>query len=240
MAHGRTKWGVVAALAIWALAGAWSASGQAFSPGESQIVIPTAEWSPDGQLVIGYGRVPNRLGGQPLPSDTEIEHYHEAYTYTIQFIPRLSLHVRMSFRTQEDGYKGEDRMLGFRASLLKQSKVLPSIAMGVRDVSGTRKRHTSYLVATRRERVGFLEAHVSVGYSKHIFESRGFEMKEGIFYGATISALNRLELMYEMDTTAHYFGVRAWPLKWVWASAFMSSLDETGVSVGIARVLGAE
>ena len=131
-------------------------------------------------------------------------------------------------------------MLGFRVHLLDQARWIPSLGVGMRDVSGTRQRHTSYLVASRSQRMSFVDLSASIGYSRPILEASGYEMEQGIFYGAKLAVRDRLEVMYEMDTTAHHYGVRAWPLKWIWASAFLTSLDETGYSFGIARVLGSD
>ena len=225
---------------VWwaALLGAAHLSfGQALSPGESALVIPTALMRTDARLTIGYGRLPSEVsspfGGRfdPAPYGDEM------YVISLQFIPRISLHYRQSFKTADIEQLTGDRVLGMQISLLKEGRMLPGMAVGVRDAGGTRKHHASYLVMSKGLKMGPVRPSLTIGYSKHVLEASFLEMEDGPFYGISLSSWDRIELMIDYDTRFYYAGARLWPLKWIWVTGFVAEWEHSGFAFGISRVL---
>ncbi len=223
---------VLVALAISFLA--YESVGQVLSPGESALVIPTAESRTDARLTIGYGQLPNEVsspsGGRFKPA----RYRDEVYVITLQFIPRVTLHYRQSFKV---GGTGIDRVLGVHATLVREGQKRPGVSVGIRDASGTRRHHASYVVMTKGLNAGPLRPALTLGYSKHVLDAGFLEMKDGAFYGFSISAWHRTEFMLEYDTRFHYAGVRLWPLKWVWVTGFVAEWEHPGFAFGISRAL---
>jgi len=210
---------------------------QALSPGESTLISPTALGGADKMISIGYGQVPNELAAQRIGDPETVEFYHEVYAYTAQFLPRLTLHLRNTFRNVKGEVNGEDRILGVRVLLTKQAGLLPAIAFGVRDVAGTRQRHAAYVVASEEIRTDRMVVKGSIGYAFHMFESTAYEMEEGVFSSVSLGIGGRLELIADYDTQDLYVGGRFWPTKWIWATGFVGLDDTSGFAFGISRVL---
>jgi|GEM_PF-2533195 len=238
MTHGLRTWNAGTALVLWIIVGAMPAKGQAFSPGESQIVIPTAETRSDARMTIGYGQKPNEVSSPPSTLDPERRSYSdEIYAITLQFIPRVSLHYRQSFKRADFVQATGDRVLGAQVTALKESGWRPGFALGIRDAGGTRKHHTTYAVATKGFQIDDLRASGTIGYSKEIFDASFLEMEDGVFGGINLRAWNRVELMADYDTRYIYAGARVWPLRWVWVTGFVAEWEHPGFAFGISRVL---
>ena len=227
---------VGAALTAFMAAATIPAAGQAFSPGESQIVIPTAETRTDARLTIGYGQKPNEVSS-PYKGFDPAAARDEIYAITLQFIPRVYLHYRQSFRRadflQATGY----RVLGAQVTALNEKGLWPGFAIGIRDAGGTRKHHTTYVVATKGVDFGGLRASITAGYSKEIFEASFLELEDGVFGGVNVRAWDRVEIMADYDTRFMYAGARVWPWKWIWVTGFVAEWEHPGFAFGISRVL---
>lgn len=210
--------------------------GQAFSPGESQIVIPTAKTKTDARLSIGYGQLPKQVSS-PYKGFNPAAARDELYVITLQFIPRVSLHYRQSFKRADFQQATGDRVLGAQLTLLNDSGSWPGVAVGIRDAGGTRKHHATYVVASKTLVMGPLRPSVTLGYSKHVFDASFLEMDDGLFYGLSVTGWNRVELLADYDTRFHYAGVRVWPLKWLWATGFVAEWEHPGFAFGVSHVL---
>lgn len=212
------------------------AFGQAFSPGESQIVIPTAETRSDARLTIGYGQLPNEVSS-PYDGFDPAAARDELYVITVQFLPRVSLHYRQSFKRADFPQATGDRVLGAQAAVLTESRLRPGLAFGIRDAGGTRKHHTTYAVATKSVERGLVRMSATVGYSKELFDASFLEMEDGVFGGVNVRGWDRVELMVDYDTRFMYTGARIWPLRWVWVTGFVAEWEHPGFAFGISRVL---
>lgn len=232
----RLRWKARVALAVLVAVTTIPATGQAFSPGESQIVLPTAETRSDARLTIGYGQKPNEVSS-PYQGFNPAAARDEIYAITLQFIPRLSLHYRQSFKRADFLQATGDRVLGAQITALKEKGLRPGLALGIRDAGGTRKHHTTYVVATKGVDLGKLRASVTAGYSKEIFDASFLEMEDGVFGGLNIRAGDRIELLADYDTRYLYAGARVWPIKWVWVTGFVAEWEHPGFAFGISRVL---
>jgi hypothetical protein len=212
------------------------ACGQALSPGESLIVIPTAATRTDARLSIGYGQLPNEVSS-PYKGFDPAAARDELYVITIQFIPRLTLHYRQSFKRADFLQATGDRVLGAQFLALKESRMLPGVAFGIRDVAGTRRHHATYAVATKGMDVGPVRPSITLGYAKEFFDAGFLEMKDGPFGGLSVEGWDRFEAMVEYDTRYTYAGLRVWPLRWIWLTGFVAEWEHPGFSFGISRVL---
>ena len=103
------------------------------SPG--LIDMPTARMAPDGTFSVGASFFKNT----------------QHYNFDFQALPWLNANFKYSGITHYDSYFPVywDRSLGLTARLLKETKTLPSIAIGLRDLVGTGVYSAEYAVASK-------------------------------------------------------------------------------------------
>ncbi len=224
-------------LFIALLLGSQSAFGQALSPSGGNIVVPTALHRSDATLSIGYGQLPKEVSSPSAGKFNPAAYRDKMYVVSLQFIPRISLHYKQSFKVAEVVQYTGDRVLGMQAALLLEKKRQPGIAVGIRDAGGTRKHHATYAVVSKSFAFGPVRPALSLGYSKHFLDASFLEMEDGIFYSASISMWDRVEALLDYDTRFHYAGVRIWPLKWIWVTGFVAEWEHPGFAFGISHVL---
>ncbi len=223
---------------ITALLSAGPSAGQKLSPGESQIVIPTADARQDARLSIGYGQLPADVSSPPSARDPLSRSARdELYVITIQFIPRLSLHYRQSFKRADFIQATGDRVLGAQFKVIKQGRIRPGLAFGIRDTAGTRKHHATYAVMTRTYDFKSAQLGATVGVSRAFLDATFLEMKDGPFWGLSLRFRDRIELLAEHDTRFFYAGSRIWPIKWLWLTGFAAEGKHPGFAFGISHSL---
>jgi len=223
--------------AVLLLSTAHISFGQILSPGESLVTIPTAETRTDARLTIGYGQLPNEVASPSGGRFDPAKYRDEVYVISLQFIPRVTLHYRQSFKRADIVQATGDRVIGAQVTAFKESYRFPGLAVGVRDAAGTRKHHATYALASKGFDFGKIRPALTLGYSKHFLDASFLEMKDGVFYGVSVLAWNRAQFMWDYDTRFHYAGVRVWPLKWIWVTGFVAEWENPGFGFGISRVL---
>ena len=102
--------------------------------------MPTARVLPDWNMRFGYGRAePYRYYGGALGLLDRLE-FHGQFT---------EISSLEAFEGYDYGYY-KDRAAGFRLVLLKENEVLPQVALGAFDATGTALFAQRYLVASKR------------------------------------------------------------------------------------------
>lgn len=104
--------------------------------------MPSARMADDGQLTLGFSYV--------WP--------HERYTITMQALPWLETTLRYTNILNRaygpvefsGDQTGKDRSFDIKLRLIEESRWLPQIAIGLRDIAGTGNFSSEYLVANRR------------------------------------------------------------------------------------------
>jgi hypothetical protein len=115
--------------------------------------MPSARFSPDGQFTTGFSSV--------LP-------YNQLFA-TVQILPWLETTLRYAEVTNrefgpESSQSYKDRSVDFKLKLLSQSRYLPALALGFRDLGGTGLFAGEYLVASRSW--GPLDATMGLGWGR--------------------------------------------------------------------------
>lgn len=123
----------------------------------------------DRQVEAGYGRL--SAGGA---WDHRDESPNEVWYATVGYLPRTEIGLRWtvipglkSFETvvPDSRLTDADRMLSARLALLEPSGWRPGVAIGVDDVSGTRRFHSTYAIAGTTGRIHSLRVGLGGGYA---------------------------------------------------------------------------
>jgi hypothetical protein len=91
--------------------------------------MPSAHMAPDGELAFVFGDLGDK----------------QRYSLSFQALPWLDT----SFRFSRVGKKSYDRGFALKARLIRESGVLPDIAVGIRDIMGTGFYSGEYIVASK-------------------------------------------------------------------------------------------
>jgi hypothetical protein len=173
---------------------------------------PAARVLADGAVEMGYNTIPMRWAW-----DHRGQYRNDVYFGTIGFVPRVEFSFRITsipgFRTFQDvdslaNYTDADRMLSLKVQLLQQSRVLPDVAFGVEDLQGTRRFHTSYLVAGRSLRAGPVGLRADAGVAFGLLSPRQRTTLDGVFAGLEARPLDVLALVGEYDTEKWNLGFK--------------------------------
>jgi hypothetical protein len=135
------------------LCGAARASSANDYGGIGLLQVPSARFSPDGQFTTGFSSV--------LP-------YNQLFA-TVQILPWLETTLRYAEVSNrefgpESSQSYKDRSVDFKLKLLSQSRYLPALALGFRDLGGTGLFAGEYLVASRSW--GPLDATLGLGWGR--------------------------------------------------------------------------
>ncbi len=188
------------------------ALGQSLTGLQGLIVTPSAEMHPNGTFI---------LGGSYF--DHHNFEYGE-YTYNgvagyvaVTFLPFVELSFRYTseLRTisRENG-NFPDRMPSFRIQFLKEQELLPSMAIGMHDISsvaggGAKHFEASYIVFTKNLAFHKLHLKLNSGYGLGLLSAKHHEIK-GVFAGMSLAfnQLRKLEVLLEYDSRDINTGVK--------------------------------
>ena len=157
----------------------------------------------DRDIAVGFRRVPRRWAYDHRGSND-----NEIYYATLGFLP----HVEASMRwTRIPGYHSFeeiapdsrltdiDRMVSGRLELLAPRERRPGLALGVEDAEGTRRFHSTYVVAGVPAGIQQVHSRVSLGYGLRTFRA-GRRVLDGSFGAFEVSAWRRLVGQIEFDS----------------------------------------
>ena len=189
----------------------WFVSGQSVTGTSGLIHIPSARMLEDGQLVIGAAFIP-----KPYFQRYEKRLNPGLNTYvTYALLPFMEVMFRYTHELNvpvkmETGYF-PDRMLGFRARLLKEKKYLPALVFGIHDFSKLTKvtsqsnlnsmYSSSYLVVSKKLKPKQFKIDISIGYAFDLMDLESKDFK-GLFYGFEIIKhdFNYISLIFEHNS----------------------------------------
>jgi hypothetical protein len=198
------------------------------------INTPWAGVLPERLLEVGYQRVPRRWA-----YDNRGLHDNEVYYGTLGFLPRLEVGVRWTvipgLKTLGDlvpnsKLTDSDRGLGGRLQLLEPGR-WPGLAIGVEDAEGTRRFHSSYVVAGLPIRTKPLQGRLSVGYAGRVV-SAARRTLDGVFGAVELSPLESLSAALEHDTEKWNVQLRVALWKRLQLSATWLDLQVPSVGLG--------
>jgi hypothetical protein len=158
------------------------------------ITTPSAAVLPEGQVELGYSNLPKAAAW-----DHQGAYPNEAWNGTVGFLPRLEVGLRWTvipgLRAFDDVLPGTplvdaDRMVSGRVELLRTHGWRPGLAVGAEDVFGTRRFHSTYVVAGVHPTTFGLQARASAGYAPPVVTAARHTLDGG--FGAVELALGKL------------------------------------------------
>ncbi len=167
------------------------------------VFTPWAGIIHDRGLELGYNQVPKAwaFGSRGLHADG-------IYYATLGFLPRIETGLRwtqiVGARAFEDIVPDSrlpdiDRMASVRVELLRPAIARPGLAVGVEDLEGTRRFHSSYAVAGTEIHMVRLRGRAALGYGFHAFDAVRRTL-DGGFGAIELSPWRALAAQVEYDS----------------------------------------
>jgi hypothetical protein len=173
------------------------------------IHIPSARMLEDGQLILGAAYIP-----KPFLFRYNKSNNPGLYTYiTYAILPFTEIMFRYSHElnipVNNDTRYFPDRMLGLRFRLFKEKNFLPSLVIGLQDISeiigGTcftcSNYPASYVVASKNIDFKNLTSSISAGFTFDINDHKSHDFR-GLFFGAdfSIRRIKYVKIIFEYDS----------------------------------------
>lgn len=165
------------------------------------------------------------LGASHIPKKWAYDHRgnyaNEPWHMTLGLLPRLEVSLRF---TRLPGLKGgagadvgdpnnlittdTDHMASFRLALLTPKPLRPGLAIGIDDIEGTRRYHSSYAVTGLPFAILHVQNRLSLGYAFRVFtEDVARHVLDGGFGAFEVSPWRAVATRIEYDTEKWNLGV---------------------------------
>jgi len=222
------------------------------------IMIPTAEFTEDGQVYLGAGYISNPYG-MGAPGNEGERHRRIPYFVTLGFLPFLEVSLRVNTCPEvRGGPPGsaygmfKDRCVSVRFRLWDGRKGFPKTVLGVHDAlavfGGTGAIHFNsfYLVLTREIprlpgasfHLGFgLDRSPAISNDKGITWLKANELS-GPFIGTDYRVTGWARLMAEYDTERLNLGIRLGPVHGLEGDLSLLGLKKFGGKLSLSLKLG--
>ena len=227
---------------------AYGAAAQSLYGTSGWAFAPTALLDADGTARLHYGRIDENVafptvlcnpdesgaGGRGLPRCDQM-----VLAASLVALPRAEVYVRLVRRFDVVDFRGADRSIGAMFVAHREKRVLPAVAVGVRDVGGTRNFHALYAVASKRVAlsqtgIGRLEAEGSLGHAFDFLDANRLELDDTVFGSAGLRISGRLGVGAEYDTRRINYAAWVQPIPWVRLTGAL--LDERYFSFTISGI----
>ncbi len=173
---------------------------------------PSAQVLGDADAEVGYNTIPKRW-----TYDHRNEYRNDVYFATVGFIPRVEVSARVTaipgfYKFQGidslTRYSDADRMLSGKLQVVRGRRWIPDLTLGVEDPFGTRRFHTSYVVAGRSFRFGTTHVRADAGYAFILPRNVAGHTLKGGFLGVDARFIDALGLVAEYDSEKWNLGVK--------------------------------
>jgi hypothetical protein len=174
------------------------------------ITTPAVEVLPEGQVEMGYSHVPKAAAW-----DSRGTYANEAWYGAVGFLPRLEVGLRWTVIPGKRAFEefvpdnnlvDADRMLSGRIELLETRGWRPGISVGAEDVYGTRRFHSTYVVAGVQPSIFRLLPRLAAGYAPRVLTATNYTLDGG--FGALELPLGKLATpVVEYDSERWNIGV---------------------------------
>lgn len=187
------------------------------------INTPWAGTMKDRSIELGYSHIPKKWTGDAY--DKPGKHANERWSLTLGLVPRLEGCVRFTRIPGKMGFKtgssedpdnrlttDTDHMASGRLTLLtarpgKPGKLgRPGLAVGMDDLTGTRRFHSSYAVAGLPSSILHVQNRLSLGYAFHVFTVPRYVL-DGAFGAFEVSPWRDVAVRVEYDTEKWNAGI---------------------------------
>lgn len=162
------------------------------------INIPQGEIYPDKTLSVGMNFLPVSQSSDSLGTNT----YNTAnYFIDLCFLPFLEVTYRMTLIDMDNGSVNQDRSVGVKFRLWKETKYRPSLLAGSTDIVGNENFSGNYVVSDKTISTTAHLIRLTMGYGFN-YNTKGTAMLNGLFGGIsyTPKAYPPLSLMAEYDS----------------------------------------
>lgn len=162
------------------------------------INIPGGEIYPDKTLSVGVNFLPVSQSSDSLGTNS----YHTAnYFIDLCFLPFMEVTYRMTLIDMDNGSVNQDRSIGIKVRLWKETKYRPSFLAGSTDVVGNENFSGNYVVSDKTISSSAHLFRLTMGYGFNYNVKRGL-MLDGLFGGITYSPqrFSSLRIMAEYDS----------------------------------------
>jgi hypothetical protein len=187
--------------------------GQNLQGSTGLINIPTAELNPDKTIIIGSSYLNKN---QLFYGDYKYDSW--AGFVNLTFLPFAEISFRYTGQIREISRENKNfpnRSPGAKIRLYKESKLMPTISLGVFDftsVDGGASRFfgSEYLVMTKNFNFGeVINVSGSVGYGFDLLKAK-YKEQDGLFYGITASLkeLPQMVILVEHDSRYWNSGIK--------------------------------
>ena len=205
------------------------------------INTPWAGVMGDKEIEFGYNKYPKEAAYYGSAGTVPAGEFpNEVYYASMGFLPRVEVSLRWTvvpgFKAFKDIFPESptnyaDRMISARLEVLKSRPKRPGLAVGIDDVRGTRRFHSSYAVLGMPFDIYRLQNRVTLGYAPRAFKASRWVL-DGVFGAVEVNALRSVAVALEHDTEKWNtmlginlgFGLRA--------RAALLDLEHLGIGVG--------
>jgi len=165
----------------------------------------------DRGLEIGYSHVARKWA-----YDERGKHANEPYYATVGLLPHLEAAFRFTRIPGRKGFLPEDtdnelttdtdHMASARLALLIPKPNRPGLAIGVEDVEGTRRYHSSYVVSGMPIEIMGVQSRLSLGYAPSVFTATRHVL-DGAFGAFEVSPWRVVAARIENDSEKWNLGI---------------------------------
>jgi hypothetical protein len=199
------------------------------------INTPWAGGIKDRGIELGYSHIPKSWS-----YSSRGQHANEPWTLTLGLIPRIEIGLRFTripgLPYAPPGVESKittdtDHMASGRLTLLTARPGRPGLAVGVDDVEGTRRFHSSYVVAGLPFAILRSQSRLSLGYAPRVFTATRHVL-DGGFGAFEISPWRAVAARIEYDTEKWNVGIGVGLLRGLRLRAAALNLEKLSVGVG--------
>jgi hypothetical protein len=168
------------------------------------VVTPWAGVQREGEVEVGFVNVPKKWSYNPRRG----VYHNEIYYGSIGLLPHLEGALRItrtpgfnpfSYDAESQLTTDTDHMASFRLALLEPRDRRPGLSVGVDDVRGTRRYHSSYLVTGMPFSIFHVQNRFSLGYASPVFTASRHVL-DGSFGAIEVSPWRAVAAQFEYDT----------------------------------------
>lgn len=176
--------------------------------------IPWAGTIGDRMMEVGYTWVPERWA-----YDFRDVHPNAYYFGTIGFLPRVEVQLRWTQIVGRRDFEeivpdsrlaDLDRTAGARIALIPPAEGRPGLAIGMDDIVGTRRFHSTYAVAGIPATILGVRTRAAIGYAPTAFAAPRHVL-DGAFGGVEVQPWRALRLQVEYDSEKWNAGIGVAP-----------------------------
>jgi hypothetical protein len=177
------------------------------------LMTPTADIAADRSFTAGMLFVDKKEAVEYRDSFDNL-----AYFVTLGYLPRIEISMRLtvflesSFSLEEPDRLIKDRMFSVKIQAFEENGHWPALALGSEDLTGTKRFHTLFAVASKGlslGRAGPMRLHLGAGTDW--IDAENYPLK-GVFGGLAKALWKGGELLAEYDTDKVNIGLRVEPV----------------------------